>query len=77
MLADARADYARRFVWQAALLAIAQGRLTPAGQLAVEIDRRLENLPADPALSELRKAVPELRGHAALLKARTALNAGS
>ena len=77
LLADARADYALRFAWQSALLAIAQGRLTQAGQLAGEIDRRLENLPADPALSELRKAVPELRGHAALLKARTALNAGS
>ena len=77
LLADARADYALRFAWQSALLAIAQGHLTQAGQLALEIDRRLENLPVDPALSELRKAVPELRGHAALLKARTALNAGS
>jgi len=77
LLADARADYALRFTWQAALLAIAQGRLAQAGQLAAEIDRRLENLPADAALGELRRAVPELRGHAALLKARTALNAGS
>ena len=77
VIGDARADYALRFTWQSALLAIAQGRPAQAGQLALEIDRRLENLPADPTLGELRKAVPELRGHAALLKARTALNAGS
>lgn len=77
LLTDARADYALRFAWQSALLAIAQGRLAQAAALAQDIDRRLENLPADPALGELRKAVPELRGHAALLKARTALNSGS
>jgi len=75
--AEARADYALRFAWQSALLAIAQGRPAQAAATAQEIDRRLENLPADPALGELRKAVPELRGHAALLRARTALNAGS
>ncbi len=77
LLADARADYALRFAWQSALLAIAQGRLAQAGQLAADIDRALENLPNDDAISDLRKAVPELRGHAALLKARAALNAGS
>ncbi len=77
LLAEARADYALRFAWQAALLAIAQGRLAQAGQVAADIDRRLENLPEDDSLSDLRKAVPELRGHAALLKARAALNAGS
>jgi hypothetical protein len=77
LLAEARADYALRFAWQSALLAIAQGRLAQAGQLAQEIDRRLENIPKDDALSDLRKAAPELQGHAALLKARTVLNVGS
>ena len=77
LFAEARADYALRFAWQSALLSIAQGRPAQAAATAQEIDRRLENLPADPALGELRKAVPELRGHAALLKARTALNAGA
>jgi hypothetical protein len=77
VIADAGVEYALRFTWQSALLAIAQGRPAQAASLAQDIDRRLENLPADPSLGELRKAVPELRGHAALLKARTALNAGS
>ena len=77
LLAEARADYALRFAWQSALLAIAQGRLAQAGKLAQEIDRRLESIPKDEALSDLRKAAPELQGHAALLKARTVLNVGS
>jgi len=77
LLAEARADYALRFAWQSALLAIAQGRLAQAGQLAREIDRQLETIPKDEALSDLRKAAPELQGHAALLKARTVLNVGS
>ena len=77
VIADAGVEYSLRFTWQSALLAIAQGRPAQAASLAQDIDRRLENLPADPTLAELRKSVPELRGHAALLKARTALNAGS
>jgi outer membrane protein assembly factor BamD (BamD/ComL family) len=77
LLAEARADYALRFVWQSALLAIAQGRLAEAGRLAQEIDRRLDDIPKDDALSELKRSAPELQGHAALLKARTLLNVGS
>jgi hypothetical protein len=61
LLAEARADYALRFAWQSALLAIAQGRLAQAGQLAQEIDRRLEDIPKDDALSDLRKAAPSCR----------------
>jgi len=77
LVADARVDYALRFAWQGALLAIAQGRPAQAGQLAEEIGRRLENLKDDTTPADLLRAAPELRGHAALLKARTALNAGS
>ena len=77
LLADARADYALRFDWQRALIAISEGRPGLAGSVADGIARRLENLPGDPELADLRKTAPELRGHAALLKARTALNTGT
>jgi len=77
LIADARADYALRFEWQRALIAIAEGQPGLAGVVADGIARRLENPPTDPELADLRKAAPELRGHAALLKARTALNTGS
>jgi len=73
----ARADYALRFDWQRALLAIAEERPAAAVGLADAIIRRLEDLPSGPELEPLRQAAPELRGHAALLKARTALNLGS
>ena len=73
----ARIDYDLRFAWQRALLAIANNNLDEAGRLAVEIDRKLSDLPAGSTPDELSKAVPELRGHAALLKARTSLNAGA
>jgi len=77
LTAGARTDYALRFEWQRALLAIANNRPAEAARLADAIGRRLANLPADEPLAELRKAAPELRGHAALLKARTSLNAGA
>ncbi len=73
----ARIDFELRFDWQRALLAIANGKPAEASRLADDIGRRLANLPADEPLAELRKAAPELRGHAALLKARTSLNAGA
>jgi len=73
----ARVDYELRFTWQRALLAIANNNPAEASRLAAEIDRKLSNLPAGATPDELSKAVPELRGHAALLKARTSLNAGA
>ena len=76
LTAGARIDFSLRFTWQRALLAIANNNPTEASRLAGDIDRQLANLPADEPLAELRKAVPELRGHAALLKARTSLNVG-
>ncbi len=73
----ARVDYDLRFTWQRALLAIANNNPAEACRLAEAIDRKLASLPAGATPDELTKAVPELRGHAALLKARTSLNAGA
>lgn len=73
----ARVDYDLRFTWQRALLAIANNNPAEASRLAEAIDRKLSGLPAGATPDELTKAVPELRGHAALLKARTSLNAGA
>lgn len=73
----ARVDFDLRFTWQRALLAIANNNPAEASRLAGEIDRKLTQLPAGSSPDELSKAVPELRGHAALLKARTSLNAGA
>lgn len=73
----ARIDFDLRFAWQRALLAIANNNPAEASRLAGEIDRKLSHLPAGSTPDELTKAVPELRGHAALLKARTSLNAGA
>jgi tetratricopeptide (TPR) repeat protein len=77
LTAKARTDYALRFEWQRALLAIANGKPAEASRLADSISRTLADLPSDEPLAELRKSAPELRGHAALLKARTSLNAGA
>ena len=76
LLQGARFDFELRFAWQRALLAIATDKPAEASRLADEIARKLAALPADEPLAELRKTAPELRGHAALLKARTSLNAG-
>jgi hypothetical protein len=73
----ARIDFDLRFAWQRALLAIANNNPAEASRLAGEIDRKLAGLPTSSTPDELSKAVPELRGHAALLKARTSLNAGA
>ena len=73
---NAEIDFALRFDWQKALIAIAAGDTPQAARLADGIDSKLEHLPAE-ATSDLRKSAPELRGHVALLKARTKLDAGS
>jgi hypothetical protein len=73
----ARIDFDLRFTWQRALLAIANNNPTEASRLADAIDRKLSSVPSGASPDELTKAVPELRGHAALLKARTSLNAGA
>jgi hypothetical protein len=73
----ARIDYDLRFTWQRALLAIANNNPAEASRLADVIDRKLSTLPAGATPDGLTKAAPELRGHAALLKARTSLNAGA
>ena len=70
-------DFDLRFTWQRALLAIANNNPAEASRLADAIDRKLANLPAGGTSVVPSKAVPELRGHAALLKARTSLNAGA
>jgi hypothetical protein len=75
---SARIDFDLRFTWQRALLAIANNNPAEASRLADAIDQKLSSLPTGAkGLDELSKAVPELRGHAALLKARTSLNAGA
>ena len=73
----ARIDFDLRFTWQRALLAIANNNPAEASRLADAIDRKLSSVPSGTSPDELTKAVPELRGHAALLKARTSLNAGA
>lgn len=77
LIQGAAADFELRFLWQRALLAIANNNPAEASRLADAIDRKLTSLTARDTPDELTKAVPELRGHAALLKARTSLNAGA
>jgi hypothetical protein len=77
LIQGAAADFELRFLWQRALLAIANNNPAEASRLADAIDRKLTSLTARDTSDELTKAVPELRGHAALLKARTSLNAGA
>jgi len=74
LIARTNTDFALRFDWQRALIALANRDPGTAARLADDIARRLDNLPDD-ASSELKVSAPQLRGHAALLKARTALGA--
>jgi len=74
--ADAKFDYALRFDWQHALIELANHRPIQAAKLADSIANRLEK-PSSEASAELQASIPELRGHVALLKARTALGVGS
>ncbi len=67
-------EFSLRFDWQRALISIANNKSTQAAQFADQIIVRLKNLPAN---EPMLKAAPELSGYAALLKARTALDAGS
>ncbi len=67
-------EFSLRFDWQRALIAIANNKSTQAAQFADQIIDRLKNLPAN---EPMLKSAPELSGYAALLKARTALDAGS
>lgn len=77
LTAQARLDYALRLDWQKALLAIANDQPGQAALIAEDIGRRLAAIPEDEDLEALRRSAPELRAHAALLKARSALGAGS
>lgn len=71
---SAPVELALRFEWLRALSALANGDRTGAVRCAEGIAETLEKLPAgaDPSLVA---AVPELRAHAALLRARAASNA--
>ena len=65
-----------RFAWLKALIALGNGQTNAAIGLADEISTRLDRInttPDSPAIRELKEAVPELRGHVALLRARTFL----
>lgn len=62
--------YQLRFEWLRALSALANGDRTTASRTAESLLNRLTNLPAD-AAPELLEAAPELRAHAALLRARS------
>jgi hypothetical protein len=77
LIQAADGEFELRFLWQRALLAIANNNPAEASRLADAIDRKLTNLNSRDTSGKLTKAVPELRGHAALLKARTSLNAGA
>ena len=62
--------YQLRFEWLRALSALANGDRTTASRTAESLLDRLSKLPAD-AAPELVEAAPELRAHAALLRARS------
>ena len=69
-------DFELRFKWQRALITLANRDNVKAAKLADEIAASLERLPAD-APADLKNNAPVLRGHIALLKARTALGSSS
>ena len=69
-------DFELRFKWQRALITLANRDNVKAAKLADEIAASLERLPAD-AQADLKNNAPVLRGHIALLKARTALGSSS
>jgi hypothetical protein len=74
LIAKTNTDFALRFDWQRALIALANRDPSTAARLADDLARRLDDLPDD-ASSELKVSAPNLRGQVALLKARTALGA--
>jgi tetratricopeptide (TPR) repeat protein len=69
-------DFQLRFKWQRALITLANRDNIKAAKLADEIAASLERLPAN-APADLKNNAPVLRGHIALLKARTALGSSS
>ena len=69
-------DFQLRFKWQRALITLANHDNVNAAKLADEIATSLERLPID-APADLKNNAPVLRGHIALLKARTALGSSS
>ena len=73
---DTKIDFTLRFDWLKALIALSNHQPDQAAKMADSIATRLEKLPPE-ATDELRKAIPELRAHVALLKARSALDTGS
>ena len=69
-------DFELRFKWQQALITLANRDNVKAAKLADEIATSLDRLPAN-APADLKNNAPVLRGHIALLKARTALGSSS
>lgn len=69
LLTGARTDFALRFDWQRALIALAMRQRQQAAQIAERIAAALESLPSD-APADLRAELPGLRGQVALLKIR-------
>lgn len=69
LLSGARADFALRFDWQRALIALSTRQRQQAAQIADRISATLESLPPD-APADLRTELPGLRGQVALLRIR-------
>ena len=76
VISKSSTDFELRFKWQRALITLANRDNVKAAKLADEIAASLERLPAD-APADLKNNAPVLRGHIALLKARTALGSSS
>jgi len=74
LIAKTNPEFALRFDWQRALIALANRDPATAARIADDLARRLDDLPED-APSELKVDAPNLRGQVALLKARTVLGA--
>ncbi|NBX00929.1 hypothetical protein EBR11_00080 [bacterium] len=72
LLVDLPVDYSLRFSWQRALIALAKHDTENTLKIADGISQQLNQLPAN-ASAELKENAPALRGHIALLKARTTL----
>jgi tetratricopeptide (TPR) repeat protein len=76
VISKASTDFELRFKWQKALIKLANHDNTQAAKIADEIAVQLDSLPADTS-TDLKNSAPVLRGHIALLKARTALGNSS
>ncbi len=72
LFGDLPIDYSLRFNWQRALIALAKHDTENTLKIADGIAQQLNQLPAN-ASAELKENAPALRGHIALLKARTTL----